>query len=64
MGLGRLVGWRGHLEGTAAGGDRESWKVGIVEEIMKSRNGVRFGLEEVGCLSMFVMRGRQVEVQN
>ena len=63
VGLGRLVGWRGHFDGMAAGGDRESWKVGVVERGMKSRGGVRFGLKEVGCLSMFVLRGRQVGVQ-
>ena len=63
MGLGRLVGWRGHFDGMAAGGDRESWKVGVVERGMKSRGGVRFRLKEVGCLSIFVLRGRQVGVQ-
>lgn len=45
MGLGRLAGWKGHFDGMTAGGDRESWKVGVIERVTKSSNGIRFGLE-------------------
>ena len=63
LGLGCLVEWRGHFDGMTVGGGRESWKIDAFDSVVNQGMGVRFESEEVGCLSMFVLRGRQVGVQ-